>query len=226
MSRSEGRRGRRPRGGDTRRCTSPLRPRRPGPRIRRWGPVDEQHVSRAPCASLPRGALLVALAGCGGDSVRPPVVVVTPAAGARGHRPDVVLRLRDRRLDLHRAHPLAAGRPRHHRGLDVPRRRGCTCTSGSTNCGYAQLAGQTCPFLLSSATQDPKPRVLYTDTLEPGTYYLVLYNVPRDPRDGHRQRQHGGGRAPARPDRERERAALDRTPSASAARSSSPPPRL
>ena len=27
----------------------------------------------------------------------------------------------------------------------------------------AQLAGQTCPFLLSSETKDPKPRVLYTE---------------------------------------------------------------
>ena len=40
---------------------------------------------------------------------------------------------------------------------------------GRTNCDYAQLAGQTCPFLLSSETKDPKPRVLYTETLEPGT---------------------------------------------------------
>ena len=26
--------------------------------------------------------------------------------------------------------------------------------------------------------------MLYTDELEPGTYYLVLYNVPRDPPTG------------------------------------------
>ena len=55
---------------------------------------------------------------------------------------------------------------------------------GQTNCSYAQLTGQTCPFILSSETKDPKPRVLYSETLEPGTYYLVLYNVPRDPRTG------------------------------------------
>ena len=28
------------------------------------------------------------------------------------------------------------------------------------------------------------PRVLFTESLEPGTYYLVLYNVPRDPLTG------------------------------------------
>ena len=55
---------------------------------------------------------------------------------------------------------------------------------GRTNCGYDQLASQTCPFILSSATKDPKPRVLYTETLEPGTYYLVLYNAPLDPDTG------------------------------------------
>jgi hypothetical protein len=55
---------------------------------------------------------------------------------------------------------------------------------GRTKCDYAQLAEGTCPFILSSETKDPKPRVLYTDELEPGTYYLVLYNVPRDRRAG------------------------------------------
>jgi hypothetical protein len=40
------------------------------------------------------------------------------------------------------------------------------------------------PALLSSETKDPKPRVLLTKTLDPGTYYLVLYNVPRDPLTG------------------------------------------
>ena len=55
---------------------------------------------------------------------------------------------------------------------------------GKTNCSYSQLAGHTCPFFLKSETKDPKPRVLYTDSLDSGTYYLVLYNVPRDPRTG------------------------------------------
>jgi len=51
---------------------------------------------------------------------------------------------------------------------------------GNTNCSYAQLSSRTCPFLLSSETKDPKPRVLFTNSLAPGTYYLVLYNVPRN----------------------------------------------
>jgi hypothetical protein len=55
---------------------------------------------------------------------------------------------------------------------------------GNTKCDYAQLASRACPFLISSETKDPKPRVLFTDKLEPGSYYLVLYNVPRDPKTG------------------------------------------
>ena len=55
---------------------------------------------------------------------------------------------------------------------------------GQTNCDYAQLAGKTCPFLISSETQLPKPRVLVTGTLEPGRYYLVFYNVPKNRRLG------------------------------------------
>jgi hypothetical protein len=55
---------------------------------------------------------------------------------------------------------------------------------GKTKCEYAQLANRSCPFLVSSETQLPKPRKLTTDTLDPGTYYLVLYNVPKDLRRG------------------------------------------
>lgn len=51
---------------------------------------------------------------------------------------------------------------------------------GRTKCDYAQLAGKTCPFLVSSETQLPKPRLLVTGTVEPGTYYVVLYNVPKN----------------------------------------------
>jgi hypothetical protein len=52
---------------------------------------------------------------------------------------------------------------------------------GDTQCGNAALTGGTCPFLIASEMKDPKPRVLYTDLLEPGIYYLYLYNVPRVP---------------------------------------------
>ncbi len=55
---------------------------------------------------------------------------------------------------------------------------------GNTRCEYSQLANRTCPFLVSSETQLPKPRVLVTDLLQPGTYYLVLYNVPKNNRLG------------------------------------------
>ncbi len=55
---------------------------------------------------------------------------------------------------------------------------------GDTNCDYQQLAKRTCPFLISSETQLPKPRVLTTNFLQPGTYYVVLYNVPKDNRLG------------------------------------------
>jgi hypothetical protein len=55
---------------------------------------------------------------------------------------------------------------------------------GNQKCDYAQLSSGKCSFLISSETKDPKPRVLLTQNLDPGTYYLVLYNVPRDPRTG------------------------------------------
>jgi hypothetical protein len=55
---------------------------------------------------------------------------------------------------------------------------------GNTSCSYSQLSSRTCPFFLRSETKDPKPRVLFTESLDPGTYYLVLYNVPRDPLTG------------------------------------------
>jgi len=55
---------------------------------------------------------------------------------------------------------------------------------GDTACDYAQLSSKNCPFIIESETKDPRPRVLYTDFVNPGTYYVVMYNVPRDPRTG------------------------------------------
>lgn len=55
---------------------------------------------------------------------------------------------------------------------------------GETECDYTQLAGGTCPFTIASETKDPKPRVFFTDFVDPGTYYVVLYNVPRDNKRG------------------------------------------
>jgi hypothetical protein len=129
-------------------------------------------------------ALLGALAGCGGDdSPRPPVVVVTPEpvrgviaqTSFSGFEPDVWISIE---LVL------------SQKGvLDVTVDWTFTDTwlymyLGRTNCNYDQLTGRTCPFFLSSETQTPKPRILVTESLEPGTYYLVLYNVPWDRKMG------------------------------------------
>ena len=46
-------------------------------------------------------------------------------------------------------------------------------------CTYDQLAGKTCPYIVSSETQLPKPRVVVTPPIAPGTYTLVLYNVEK-----------------------------------------------
>jgi len=51
---------------------------------------------------------------------------------------------------------------------------------GDTACDFVQLSEGNCPFLITSETKDPKPRVLFTDFVEPGTYYVTLYNVPRN----------------------------------------------
>jgi hypothetical protein len=129
------------------------------------------------------GTLLLALAGCGGDSPAPPMVVITPqpvrgviaTTSFSGYESDVWISIE---LLLSQRGVL---------DITVDWTYPDTWMSvffGRTNCSYKELAGRTCPFLISSETQTPKPRVLYTDTLEPGTYYLVLYNVPRDPRTG------------------------------------------
>lgn len=55
---------------------------------------------------------------------------------------------------------------------------------GDVPCDSTRLNAGACPFLIASRTKDPKPRVLATGLLEPKTYYLYLYNVPRDPRLG------------------------------------------
>jgi hypothetical protein len=52
---------------------------------------------------------------------------------------------------------------------------------GTAPCGYVELQGGTCPFFIESETKEPKPRVLDTGILDPATYYLYLYNVPRVP---------------------------------------------
>jgi hypothetical protein len=130
-------------------------------------------------------AVVLALASCGGDeTARPPVTVITPEpvrgviaqTSFSGFQSDVFV------------------------ALEIPiTQKGVVDITvdwtfpdtwmyvylGNTNCSYSQLAARTCPFFLKSETKDPKPRTLVTQSLDAGTYYLVLYNVPRDPLTGH-----------------------------------------
>lgn len=46
-------------------------------------------------------------------------------------------------------------------------------------CTLEQIEKRTCPFIVISETKDPKPRVLFTPALAPGTYSIILYNVPK-----------------------------------------------
>jgi hypothetical protein len=55
---------------------------------------------------------------------------------------------------------------------------------GSQNCSFADLNARRCPFLVSSTGKTPKPRVLVTQPLAVGTYYLYLYSVPFDKASG------------------------------------------
>lgn len=53
---------------------------------------------------------------------------------------------------------------------------------GDVKCSYSELEKRTCPFRISSETKEPKPRTFVTGILEPKTYYLYLYNVPKNNR--------------------------------------------
>lgn len=46
-------------------------------------------------------------------------------------------------------------------------------------CTFEQLDGKTCPYIVTSEVQFPKPRVVSTTPIPPGTYSLILYNVPK-----------------------------------------------
>jgi hypothetical protein len=129
------------------------------------------------------GALGLALSGCGSESPVPPMVVVTPqpvrgviaSSSFRNFQSDVWISIE---LILSQKGVL---------DITVDWTFADTWMYvylGQTKCDYQQLASHTCPFLIKSETQTPKPRVIYTDSLDPGTYYLFLYNVPRNPRTG------------------------------------------
>lgn len=130
------------------------------------------------------GALVVGLAGCGGDdTTRPPVVVVTPEpvqailaqTSFSGFQSGIWISL-ELILTQKGVLDITVDWTFPNTWMYV--------YLGNTSCSYAQLSAGKCPFLLSSETKDPKPRVLYTNSLAAGTYYLVLYNVPRDPATG------------------------------------------
>jgi hypothetical protein len=55
---------------------------------------------------------------------------------------------------------------------------------GSQKCDLPTLTAGTCTFLVRSETQKPKPRPFATGQLAVGTYYLYLYNVPKNNRLG------------------------------------------
>jgi hypothetical protein len=131
------------------------------------------------CAVRPAvaGALVCALGACGDDSPRPPVVVVTPQP-VRGVIAQTSFSGFDEGLWVSIDVVLS------QRGkLDVTVDWHYASTwmyvyLGNVKCDYTQLSENKCPFMISSETKDPKPRVLRTENLDPGTYYLVLYNVP------------------------------------------------
>jgi len=129
-------------------------------------------------------ALLAGLAGCGGDEpTRPPVVVITPepvrailAQTSFSHfEPDVWVSI-ELILSQKGALDITVDWTYPDTWMYV--------YLGNTDCSYPQLSSKTCPFFLASETKNPKPRVLVTGLLDPGKYYLVLYNVPYDPQTG------------------------------------------
>jgi hypothetical protein len=127
--------------------------------------------------------LVLALAACGGDSTNPPVAVITPEP-VRGILASTNFQ------NFQSGTWVSLEVILSQKGvLDVTVDWTTPSTwmyvyLGKVNCTYQQLSGRTCPFFLSSETKDPKPRVLYTDSLDAGTYYLVLYNRERDPGTG------------------------------------------
>jgi hypothetical protein len=131
------------------------------------------------------GALLFALGACGGDSPAPPLVVITPEP-VRGiiAQPEPIQNFQS---DVWLSIPVILSQQAGVLDITVDWTYSDTWMYvyfGRADCDYAQLAQRSCPFMIASETKTPKPRVLYTDALDLGTYYMYLYNVPRDPRTG------------------------------------------
>jgi hypothetical protein len=127
--------------------------------------------------------LLCALAGCNrGDDVTPPIVVQTPQP-QRG----VIITASFEDFRTGRWFQIPVDIQAYEPGmLDITvdwteDESWIFVYFGDRQCNYDELVADACPFFISSETKDPKPRVLYTDLLDPATYYLYLYNVPRVP---------------------------------------------
>ncbi len=126
-------------------------------------------------------ALLLPLAGCGSDTARPPLTVVTPQpVRAVLTDPPVVISEFESGEWSGFSFPVSSAGV-----LDITvdwtfPESWIYVYFGETACDYQQLAGGKCPFVISSETPTPKPRVLTTSPVQPGTYYMVFYNVPWD----------------------------------------------
>jgi hypothetical protein len=135
---------------------------------------------RRPLAALTTAATLaLGTWGCDSETPRPPLTVVTPApvrgviaqSSFSNFEPDVWVSV-ELILSQKGALDVAVDWTFPDSWIYV--------YLGRTKCDYQQLSSGSCPFLVSSETQLPKPRGLVTAILEPGTYYLVLYNVPKN----------------------------------------------
>lgn len=47
-------------------------------------------------------------------------------------------------------------------------------------CDFVQISTNTCPYIVKSETQFPKPRFLQTAPIPAGTYSLIFYNVAKN----------------------------------------------
>lgn len=55
---------------------------------------------------------------------------------------------------------------------------------GTQNCTFPDLTANRCPFVVATKGTTPKPRVIVTQPVAVGTYYLYLYSKPYKKLDG------------------------------------------
>ncbi len=136
------------------------------------------------CALLILGAALLApLPGCDrGDDVTPPIIIQTPEP-VRG----VIIQTSFSNFETDTWFQIPIDIQAFEPGvLDITidwteDESWIFVYFGERECSFDELDNGTCPFLIASETKEPKPRILVTDFLEPTTYYLFLFNVPRVP---------------------------------------------